>query len=1211
MSAEDKAASQRSDVFISYSRKDREFVRRLEEALESRGRETWVDWQGIRPAEEFMQAIFPAIEGTDTFVFVISPDSVNSEICGRELAHAVTHNKRMIPIMARETEATAVPEPLAKLNWVFARDADSFEAATDFLISALDTDLGWVRAHTRLLTRALEWEAKAKSNSFVLRGEDLRAAEQWLAQAGTEKERQPTALQTEYIIASRKASSKRQRITLGAVSFGLVLAIVLAVLALIQRGKAIRQKEAALSALSQSDFAQAMRLIADQRATEALAYLARAVRTNGNPAAASRIGSLFLERLWPMPLESPHTDAVRTFLSPTGAHAVVVLADGSAEIRDNVTARALSPRIQLQAGVDAARFSPDGARVVLAGDSEKEGVPIQPVTVAIQLWDVKNGRAMAEPVLLEEGGVREEMLATFSADSRYVALLAGYGKIIIWDAQTGRELRRVEADSEMQFSRDGERLVIMRQGTAQVLETRTGKPIGAAIKLSPDLQARAVALSPDGLSIAMSGGEDVGLTRVWEIATGKPVTPPMEQGWVNQLEFSPGGQWLLTLGDREARVWDARTGKPVTGWLKNPGAERLSAASFSADGQRLVTVAEGNGVCLWEVATGAVTLQSIEIPGVITAHFSRDGQRLITGGPNGVSRQVWDLARGSASPLSLLGSTPVQHEFMLATFQSGAFQIRDIRSGNVLLESALEQPAGATEPDTPNGTFSADGRRFLVSIEKNARVWDLPSGKELPKPVARVREMTRDGSKFLSTDDDKSVKIWETESGRTFREIKLVEGSYVDSAAFSPNGGLVAITSHRVLDNAAPEGYGQLWDVRTGQTASPVVTYPWAPIVSFSPDRTRLVIVSQGDNGTSLLVWKLPGGEPVGKAIEMAEMMLGPAEDPLPPIFSPDSQRFILLVGQAMRLFETASGKLIDSPPMRRDTFTSARFSADGKLFVTTGNAIQVWNATTGLPLIDPVKPPATFTYDSVEFSADGRRLLAAGIGRSEGKWGNTGMLDAATGAAIADSHKREGPWHAAHFSPDDLLVVEESNPVRVWDIAPPGEGPAWLADLAEAVSGCVLTTAGTLEIIPDRAKRLAALRQRVAELPADDRWAQVARWFLAEPHTRTVSPYSTVRVADYIERCVKENTVEKLQEALAASPADPLAHANFGLKLLELNDSQRHALVRADGETLLATQLAPQNAAVWQARAKVLTALKRPTEAAAATKMAAELSRP
>jgi len=261
--AGDKAVPQRSDVFISYSRKDSEFVRRLEKALESRGREAWVDWEGIRPTEEFMQAIYRAIESTDTFVFVISSDSVTSETCGRELAHAVSHNKRMIPIMARDVDAKAVPEPLAKLNWVFARETDSFDEATDTLISALDTDLGWVRAHTRLLTRAIEWEGKARSNSFVLRGEDLRSAEQWLAQAGTEKERQPTRLQTEYIIASRKAAARRQRITLGAVGLGAVVAVVLAVIAWLARNRAEDERRNAEAATKQATVArdEALKLI--------------------------------------------------------------------------------------------------------------------------------------------------------------------------------------------------------------------------------------------------------------------------------------------------------------------------------------------------------------------------------------------------------------------------------------------------------------------------------------------------------------------------------------------------------------------------------------------------------------------------------------------------------------------------------------------------------------------------------------------------------------------------------------------------------------------------------------------------------------------------------------------------------------------------------------------------------------------------------------
>src|SRR5436309_3731745 len=228
------------DIFISYARENRDFVHRLDESLKSRGREAWVDWEGIRPTEEFMQAIYGAIEGADTFVFVLTPDSVASVVCGREIEHAAAHHKRMVPIVAQDVNAETVPEPLGKLNWIFCREGDDFEKATDTLISALETDLNWVHAHTRLLTRAIEWNANGRNNSFVLRGDDLRSAERWLAEAAAQKDRQPTALQTEYIIASRKAAARRQRITLGAVSFGFVVAIALAIVAWGKRTEAVR-----------------------------------------------------------------------------------------------------------------------------------------------------------------------------------------------------------------------------------------------------------------------------------------------------------------------------------------------------------------------------------------------------------------------------------------------------------------------------------------------------------------------------------------------------------------------------------------------------------------------------------------------------------------------------------------------------------------------------------------------------------------------------------------------------------------------------------------------------------------------------------------------------------------------------------------------------------------------------------------------------------
>src|SRR3970040_2429343 len=97
-----------TDVFISYSRKDKDLVRALHDALKAQNRDTWVDWEDIPPTAEWLKEIFSAIEAAHTFVFVISPDSVASDMCKQEIAHAVKHNKRLVPIVRRDAEGTAL-----------------------------------------------------------------------------------------------------------------------------------------------------------------------------------------------------------------------------------------------------------------------------------------------------------------------------------------------------------------------------------------------------------------------------------------------------------------------------------------------------------------------------------------------------------------------------------------------------------------------------------------------------------------------------------------------------------------------------------------------------------------------------------------------------------------------------------------------------------------------------------------------------------------------------------------------------------------------------------------------------------------------------------------------------------------------------------------------------------------------------------------------
>lgn len=87
-----------ADVFLSYAREDLTFVRRLASALQARNRQVWVDLEDIIPAARWMEEILAGITEADAVVFVISPDSVASDVCRTELDYATDASKRLVPV---------------------------------------------------------------------------------------------------------------------------------------------------------------------------------------------------------------------------------------------------------------------------------------------------------------------------------------------------------------------------------------------------------------------------------------------------------------------------------------------------------------------------------------------------------------------------------------------------------------------------------------------------------------------------------------------------------------------------------------------------------------------------------------------------------------------------------------------------------------------------------------------------------------------------------------------------------------------------------------------------------------------------------------------------------------------------------------------------------------------------------------------------------
>jgi TIR domain-containing protein len=236
-----------ADVFVSYSRRDSEFVSHLADSIQGQGKEVWVDTEGIADAEVFPEAIKRAIEQSDAFLFVITPSAVQSAYCENEVEYAHDLQKRIVPVLRDPVPDSELPVEIRDRNWIPFTDDGEFDAGLARLLSALDTDLEAARAHTRWLVKALDWESEGRDKSFLLRGSELRAAEGWLASRPEDAEPAPTQLQREYLLASREAAARRQRGLMGGAVAVAAVSIGLLIFALISRGQAVSAKAQAVS----------------------------------------------------------------------------------------------------------------------------------------------------------------------------------------------------------------------------------------------------------------------------------------------------------------------------------------------------------------------------------------------------------------------------------------------------------------------------------------------------------------------------------------------------------------------------------------------------------------------------------------------------------------------------------------------------------------------------------------------------------------------------------------------------------------------------------------------------------------------------------------------------------------------------------------------------------------------------------------------------
>jgi WD40 repeat protein len=227
-----------------------------------------------------------------------------------------------------------------------------------------------------------------------------------------------------------------------------------------------------------------------------------------------------------------------------------------------------------------------------------------------------------------------------------------------------------------------------------------------------------------------------------------------------------------------------------------------------------------------------------------------------------------------------------------------------------------------------------------------------------------------DGQTLASASVDKTIRLWEPQSGKLLRTL----GQHTDrilSVAWSPDG--------KTLASASEDKTIRLWRPQSGKLLRTLRGHARSVnSVVWSPDGQTLASASDDE---TIRLWKPQSG----KLLRTLKAHINRVNSVA---WSPDGQTLASAsVDKTIRLWEPQSGKLLRTLKSHEHLNWSVAWSLDARILAVAdnGKTIQIWNAATGM-LLTILEGHNTGVMN-VRFSTDDCLLASKGTDTSLRLW--------------------------------------------------------------------------------------------------------------------------------------------------------------------------------------------------------------------------------